>query len=123
MNRRKFLAGTVTGAAAIAALGGAALGQGQAPAAPPQGRGRVGGAAGGRGPGTPANVPAEKLARVSIMTLNFGSILKLPWTQNPTENQTVSLFDLPQMYQDVYGVSHIEFQHSHLVDTSGNQSQ
>jgi len=30
---------------------------------------------------------------------------------------------LPQMYQDVYGVSHIEFQHSHLVDTSGNQPQ
>jgi hypothetical protein len=83
----------------------------------------VGGPAGGRGPGTPALVPAEKLARVSIMTLNFGSILKLPWTQNPTENQTVSLFDLPQMYQDVYGVSHIEFQHSHLVDTSGNNQQ
>ena len=114
MNRRKFLAGTAAGAAAMAALGGAAFGQGGAPAAPPQGRGRIGGR--GRGAGAPANVPAAKLARVSIMTLNFGSILKLPWTQNPNENQTVDLFDLPQMYQDVYGVSHIEFQHGHLVN-------
>jgi hypothetical protein len=114
MNRRKFLAGTAAGAAAMAALGGAAFGQGRALTAPPQGRGRLGG--GGRGPGSPANVPAAKLARVSIMTLDFGSMLKLPWTQNPNENQTLDLFDLPQLYQDAYGVSHIEFQHGHLVN-------
>src|SRR5262245_13960444 len=114
MNRRKFLAGTAAGVAGIAAFGGAALGQGGAPAAPPQGRGRLGG--GGRGPGVPANVPAEKLALVSIITLNFGNMLKFPWTQNPNENQVLSVFDLPQMYQDVYGVSHIEFQHGHLVN-------
>ncbi len=114
MNRRKFLAGTAAGAAAMAALGGAAFGQGRGPTAPPQGRGRIGG--GGRGPGSPANVPAAKLARVSIMTLDFGSMLKLPWTQNPNENQTLDLFDLPQLYQDAYGVSHIEFQHGHLVN-------
>ena len=71
----------------------------------------------GRGLGTPAQVPAAKLARVSLMTLNFSSMLKFPWTQNPNENQTLSVFDLPQMYRDVYGVSHIEFQHNHLVDT------
>ena len=118
MNRRKFLTGTAAGAAAMAALAGAAFGQGPAPAAPPQGRGRLGG--GGRGPGVPANVPAAKLARVSIMTLDFGSMLKFPWTQNPNENQTLDVFDLPKMYQDVYGVSHIEFQHSHLV--SGGQT-
>jgi sugar phosphate isomerase/epimerase len=113
MNRRTFLVGTATGAAAVA-LGGAALGQGRAATAPPQGGGRVGG--GGRGPGSPANVPAAKLARVSIMTLDFGSLLKFPWTQNPSENQTLDLLDLPQMYQDVYGVTHIEFQHGHLVN-------
>ena len=111
MNRRMFLAG----AAAEAALGNAAFAQGRAAT------GRPG--PGGRGPGTPANVPAAKLARVSLMTLNFSSMLKFPWTQNPNENQTLSVFDLAQMYQDVYGVNHIEFQHDHLVDTSGNQQQ
>jgi hypothetical protein len=120
MNRRIFLAGTA-GAAAAAALGNAAFAQGRAATAAPRDRGQPG--AGGRGPGTPANVPAAKLARVSIMTLNFSSMLKFPWTQNPNENQTLSLLDLPQMYQDVYGVSHLEFQHSHLVDTSGGQQQ
>jgi hypothetical protein len=69
--------------------------------------------------GVPANVPAAKIARVSIMSLNFSNMLKFPWTQAPTENQTLDVFDLPQMYQDVYGVNHIEFQHGHLV--SGSQ--
>ena len=50
------------------------------------------------------------------MTLNFRNMLKFPWTQNPNENQTLDVFDLPKMYQDVYGVSHIEFQHDHLVN-------
>jgi len=120
MNRRMFLAGT-TGAAAAAALGSAAFAQGRAATAAPQGRNQQGGR--GRGPGTPAHVPAAKLARVSLMTLNFSSMLKFPWTENPNENQTLSVLDLPQMYQDVYGVSHIEFQHNHLVDTAGNQQQ
>ena len=111
MNRRTFLAGT-TGAAAASALDHGAFAQG---------RSQTG--AGGRGPGTPANVPAAKLARVSIMTYNFSSMLKFPWTQNPNESQSLSVFDLPQMYRDVYGLSHVEFQHDHLVDTSGNQEQ
>jgi len=100
----------------MSALGGAAFGKGQGPATttPPQGRGGQGG--GGRGPGSPASVAAAKLARVSLMTLNFGSMLKFPWTQNPNENQTLDVFDLPKMYQDVYGVNHIEFQHGHLVN-------
>jgi hypothetical protein len=42
-------------------------------------------------------------------------MLKFPWTQNPNENQTLDVLDLPQMYRDAYGVSHIEFQHGHLV--------
>jgi sugar phosphate isomerase/epimerase len=100
----------------MAALNGLAFGQGQPPAAatPTQGRGGPGG--GGRGAGSPANVPTAKLARVSLMTLNFRTMLKFPWTQNPNENQTLDVFDLPKMYQDVYGVSHIEFQHDHLVN-------
>ena len=66
--------------------------------------------------GSPANVPAAKLARVSLMTLNFRNMVKFPWTQSPNDNQTLDVFDLPKMYQDVYGVSHIEFQHDHLVN-------
>ena len=115
MNRRKFLAGAAAARrqwppSAARRSGRARTGDGHAP----QGRGQIGG--GGRGAGSPANVPAAKLARVSIMTLNFGSMLKFPWTQNPNENQTLDVFDLPKMYQDVYGVSHIEFQHGHLVE-------
>src|SRR4249920_1093823 len=115
MNRRRFLASTAAGAAAMSALGGAAFGKGQGPptTTPPQGRGGQGG---GRGAGSPANVAAAKLARVSLMTLKFRNMLKFPWTQNPNENQTLDVFDLPKMYQDVYGVSHIEFQHDHLVN-------
>ena len=100
----------------MTALSGSVFGQGQAPATttPAQGRGGQGG---GRGAGLPANVPAARLARISLMTLNFRTMLKFPWTQNPNENQTLDVFDLPKMYQDVYGVSHIEFQHDHLVST------
>jgi sugar phosphate isomerase/epimerase len=99
----------------MTAVGGGSVGQAQAQATttPPQGRGGQGG---GRGAGSPANVPASRLARVSLMTLNFRTMLKFTWTQNPNENQTLDLFDLPKMYQDVYGVSHIEFQHDHLVN-------
>lgn len=99
----------------MTAVSGLPFGQGQAPATttPAQGRGGQGG---GRGAGSPANVPAAKLARVSLMTLNFRNMLKFPWTQNPNETQTLDVFDLPKMYQDVYGVSHLEFQHDHLVN-------
>jgi hypothetical protein len=116
MNRRRFLSSAAAGAAGMTALSGSVFGQGQAPATttPAQGRGGQGG---GRGAGLPANVPAARLARVSLMTLNFRTMLKFPWTQNPNENQTLDVFDLPKMYQDVYGVSHIEFQHDHLVST------
>jgi hypothetical protein len=100
----------------MTALSSSVFGQGQAPATTTPTQGRGGQAGSGRGAGSPANVPAAKLARVSIMTLNFGSMLKFPWTQNPNENQTLDVFDLPKMYQDTYGVSHIEFQHGHLVN-------
>src|SRR5580704_3649907 len=107
MNRREF----ATGALSAVAMGAAGLVQ-QAPAQPPaQGRG---GAQGGRGRGGPANVPAEKLARIEIMTLNHDSILKLPWRQASPE-RTLDIFDLPQFYVDSYGVRNVQFQSNHVA--------
>jgi Xylose isomerase-like TIM barrel len=103
MNRRQFLVG---GAAGVAA---GIIGAAQAPAGGGQGR------AGGRGRG--ANIPAEKLARISIMTLNFDSagLLKLPWTTNPRPTQTIDILDLPQYYMEQYRVPNMEFQTDHLA--------
>lgn len=95
MQRREFLAGTA--ASALAIVGWSRTGWGQ-----------------GRGQGSPANVSPDKLARISIMTLDFNSILKLP-TQEASPERTLELLDLPRMYVDVYGVHNIEFQHSHLI--------
>ncbi|HEY2014677.1 MAG TPA: hypothetical protein VGH38_14300 [Bryobacteraceae bacterium] len=105
MNRREF----VSGALSAAAMGAAGFTQ-QASAQPPaQGRG-----GGGRGRGAPANVPAEKLARVEIMTLNHDSILKLPWRQASPE-RTLDIFDLPRFYVDSYGVRNVQFQSNHVA--------
>jgi hypothetical protein len=119
MRRRAFLAGTAAGAAALAGFGTAAWAQG-GPAAPAgqagqaaAGRGRQAGPAGGRG--GPAQVPAEKLARVSLMTLNFQPYFHNPDAQNPTPEQTMTVFDLPKMYVDMYGVHNIEYQHSSIT--------
>jgi hypothetical protein len=113
MKRREFLmsAAAVAGAARVGQGQGQGQAQGRAggPAAP----GRAGGP--GRG-GGPANVPAAKLERIAIMSLNHGSMLKLPWNASPTPAQTLDLMDLPQYYVDVYGVKNIEFQHGHLAE-------
>ena len=93
MERRDFLVGAAAGAAAVAGFGRTGWAQGR---------------------GGPANVSPEKLARVSIMTTDFDSILRLPGRQASPE-RTLELFDLPQMYLDTYGVHNIEFQHTHLV--------
>jgi len=105
MDRRRFLVGTAAGAAAVAGLAVSAGAQAAAGA-----RGRQGG---GRG----ANIPAEKLARLSLMTLNFdqAGILKFPWTANPRPTQTVDILELPQYYMDQYRVPNMEFQTDHLV--------
>src|SRR5262245_41842347 len=109
MNRRQFLVGGAAGAAAIA--GRVITGAAQAPAgaAPAQGQGR----GGGRGRG--ANIPAEKLARISLMTLNFNSQIKLPWVSDPRPTQTIDILDLPQYYMDQYRVPNMEFQTDHLA--------
>src|SRR5262245_44673341 len=112
MNRRRFLIGTAAG---VAGLGLGSRAKAQQPPAGQQGaaagRGRQGGGRSG-----PAAVAPEKLARIAIMSLDHGSILKLPWNTTPNETQTLSLLDLPQYYIDTYGVRNVEFQHTHLVN-------
>jgi hypothetical protein len=113
MNRRDFLT-------AAATAGIAATGLAQAPAQPPaQGREGGRGGRGGRGRGGPANVSAEKLARIEIMTLNHSSMIKLPW-QEATPQRTLDIFDLPQYYVDVYGVRNVQFQSNHVAQNNDN---
>jgi sugar phosphate isomerase/epimerase len=118
MNRRTFLTGAASSAVALASLTDTDAGQAQAPAAqPPAGAGQAGGRGGrGRG-GSPANVSAQKLARIGIMTLNHSSIIKLPW-QEATPERTLDIFDLPKYYVDVYGVRNVEFQSNHIAQNA-----
>src|SRR5437588_660387 len=102
MNRRKFLTGAAAGAAGFGGRGPGAGPQtpggpagGQAPAA-----GRQGGGGGrGRGFGAAPNVPADKLARVSIMTLDFSQYRPSRTGAPPATGPVLeSIFDFPKMY-------------------------
>ncbi len=96
------------GAVGVVGLQGAQA-PGRGTAEGPQGRG-------GRGRG-PAPVEPAKLARVSLMTLDFNSYLKQADDQTPSRDQTLTLFDLPKMYVDMYGVHNIEYQHTTIVES------
>ncbi len=64
----------------------------------------------------PKDVKQSTLDRISIMTLNFQSILKVPDVEdNP--NRTLELFDVAEMIADKYGVHKVEFQHYHIPST------
>jgi hypothetical protein len=97
MERREFLAG-LTGLTGMAA---ATMGTAVLPV---------------RRQSSPADRRTAALARISMMTLNFTSLLKTPW-QPPSPDRTLDLFDLPEMYADVYGVHNIELQHYHMAST------
>jgi sugar phosphate isomerase/epimerase len=119
MKRRDFLTRTAAGAAAIAGAGVSGLAQAgpPAPQAPPTGRG---GPSPIGQPGQPANVPPHKLARISLMQLNFNNVLLPEPSANnpnptPTPLQTMTIFDLPKMYVENYGVHNIEFQLDRIV--------
>jgi len=84
-------------------------------------------------PGKPSNAPAAKLARLSMMTLNFTPILKLPVNTPatppgapaapanpnaaPPVARTLDVLDIAQMVADVYGVHNVEYQHNHIPST------
>jgi sugar phosphate isomerase/epimerase len=63
-----------------------------------------------------------KLARIAIMTLDFGALLKLP-DQPASPTRTLEVFDIPEMLADVYGVHNIEFQHTHIASTERSYLQ
>ena len=64
----------------------------------------------------PAGAKPSTLDRISIMTLNFQRMLKVPDVQDNPE-RTLELFDIAQMIADKYGVHKVEFQHYHIPST------
>ena len=61
-------------------------------------------------------VNSAKLARISIMTYNYTSRLKLPG-QPSNADRNIAVLDIPQMFADTWGVHNVEFQHSHFEST------
>jgi hypothetical protein len=99
MKRRQFLSSAL-GAGVLAGFGDRARAQG----------------ASGLDSGAPAKVGADKLARISIMTYNFTSRMRLEG-QPPNPDRVLDLFDIPRMFADTYGVHNVELQHSHFAST------
>ncbi len=66
--------------------------------------------------GSPAAVPAAKLARISIMAFNFASRLKLP-NAPASPDRVLEVFDIPQYFADTYGVHNVELQASYFAST------
>jgi sugar phosphate isomerase/epimerase len=57
-----------------------------------------------------------KLARLAIMSLSFGNILKNA-NQPDDPARMLDLMDIGQMYADRYGIHHVELQHTHIPST------
>jgi sugar phosphate isomerase/epimerase len=57
-----------------------------------------------------------KLARLAIMSLSFGNILKNA-NQPDDPARTLDLLDIGQMYADRFGIHHVELQHTHIPST------
>jgi len=107
MQRRDFLRGAAAVGPVLAGFTRNAIAQGAPDQAAPLDK------------GAPAAVGAAKLARISIMTYNFTSRLKLEGQpQNP--DRILDLFDIPQMFADTYGVHNVELQHSHFASTEAS---
>jgi hypothetical protein len=104
MKRRDFLTGALAGWPVVAGFAQSAIAQGARDQAA------------GLDTGAPATVSAAKLARISIMTYNFTSRVKLEG-QAPNPDRILEVFDIPQMFADTYGVHNVEFQHSHIASS------
>src|SRR5881396_2500418 len=87
MNRREFLAQAATAAAMPFVVARAA--------------------------GAQRSDPQAKLARMAIMSLSFGSIVKYANAPD-SPARTLDLMDIGQMYADRFGVHNVELQHSYL---------
>ena len=111
MKRRDFLLGAAVSAAGVAGL----TGQGGTGARSRRTTGRPGraGPRGRRRPrtGSGREVAPAKLARISLMTLNFNPLSQECGQPEPDADQTLTAFDLPKMYVESYGVPNIEYQH------------
>jgi hypothetical protein len=59
----------------------------------------------------------DKLARMSVMTYCFDSIIKGGLGRPDDPNRTLDILDAPQMLVDHYGIHHIEMQHTHFAGT------
>jgi hypothetical protein len=57
-----------------------------------------------------------KVARLAIMSLTFGSILKNA-NQPDSPTRTLDIMDLGEMYMDRWGVRNVELQHAYLPST------
>ena len=115
MKRREFLVGAAVGAATVCGVAGQAT---QPPATGERQGGPGAPAQGGRGRGRgPAPVPPAKLARISLMTLNFNPYIREPGNATPGPDQTLTAFDLPKMYVESSGVHNIEYQHTTIVQS------
>jgi hypothetical protein len=104
MQRREFMTSAAAGVAAMTGFTRGAIAQGGPGQAAPLDN------------GAPAAVSTAKLARVSIMTYNFTSRLKLAG-QPRSPDRILDVFDIPQMFADTYGVHNVELQHSHFAST------
>jgi sugar phosphate isomerase/epimerase len=71
-------------------------------------------ASGGRG--WTQNRDQAKLARVAIMSLSFGEVLKNINVPDSPE-RVVDILDIGQMYADRFGVHNVELQHGHIPST------
>ena len=69
-----------------------------------------------RGAAEGAQTREQKLARMAVMSLTFGNVLKLPGApDNP--NRTLEVMDIGEMYADRFGIHNVEMQHSYLLST------
>jgi sugar phosphate isomerase/epimerase len=69
-----------------------------------------------RSTGWTQNRDQAKLARVAIMSLSFGGVLKNINVPDSPE-RVIDIVDIGQMYADRFGIHNVELQHGHIPST------